>query len=217
MNKNHTQISMPVIRRLPKYYRCLCNMEKSGVEKISSRALAEAMKITASQVRQDLNCFGGFGQQGYGYITKTLREEIAKLLGIDILKNTVIYGMGNLGRAVLFHFDFEKFGYKLCGLFDTAPHLVGTELAGFTIMDNGDIEKCITTSQVTTAILCIPTVSAKDVVEKLYNAGIRNFLNFSHYDIESDYPDCVSYDVHLSESLMTLGYLITNKEASDEE
>ncbi|MBQ2944060.1 MAG: redox-sensing transcriptional repressor Rex [Ruminococcus sp.] len=212
MSKTEGQIAMPVIRRLPKYYRCLCTLEHNGVDKISSRALAEAMNITASQVRQDLNCFGGFGQQGYGYITKNLREEIAKLLGIDKPKNTVIYGIGNLGRAVLFHFDFEKFGFKLCGLFDTAPHLVGTELAGFTIKDNCDIENCIKENEVTTAILCIPTVSAEEVVNKLYLAGIRHYLNFSHYDITTHFPDCVSYDVHLSESLMTLGYLITNKE-----
>ncbi len=217
MSKTDGQISMPVIRRLPKYYRCLCTLEQNGVEKISSRALAEAMNITASQVRQDLNCFGGFGQQGYGYITKTLREEIAKLLGIDELKNTVIYGIGNLGRAVLFHFDFEKFGFKLCGIFDTAPHLVGTELAGFTIKDNCDIEACIKENSVTTAILCIPTVSAEEVVQKLYDAGIRNYLNFSHFDIKAHYPDCVTNDVHLSESLMTLGYLITNKEFDTQE
>ena len=115
MSKLTGQISMPVIRRLPKYYRCLCTLEQNGTEKISSRKLAEAMKITASQVRQDLNCFGGFGQQGYGYYVTTLREEIAKLLGINTIKNAIIYGMGNLGKAVLYHFDFEKFGFTLKG------------------------------------------------------------------------------------------------------
>ncbi len=212
MSKTDGQISMPVIRRLPRYYRCLCNLEQEGVDKISSRRLAEVMNITASQVRQDLNCFGGFGQQGYGYYVSTLREEIAKLIGINNKKDTVIYGIGNLGRAVLFHFDFEKFGFCLKGIFDTNPKLVGTELAGFTISDDDGLINFISKNPIDAAILCIPTVSAEPVVKKLYDAGVRNFLNFSHYDIKGVYPDCVVENVHLSESLMTLGYLMTNKD-----
>lgn len=208
MNKLAGQISMPVIRRLPKYYRCLCTLEQSGVEKISSRKLAEAMNITASQVRQDLNCFGGFGQQGYGYYIKHLREEIAKLLGIDTIKNAIIYGIGNLGRAVLYHFDFEKFGFKLMGLFDKNPELIGTELAGFEITSPDEIQNFMKDNHIDAAILCLPTITAEAVIDNLYNAGIRAFLNFSHFDIVSKYPDCVVENVHLSESLMTLAYLM---------
>lgn len=208
MSKSDGQISMPVIRRLPRYYRCLCSMEQSGVEKISSRKLAEAMNITASQVRQDLNCFGGFGQQGYGYYISHLREEIAKLLGIDTIKNAIIYGMGNLGRAVLFHFDFEKFGFKLQGLFDKNPELIGTELAGFTVTDPKCVAEFMSEHTIDAAILCLPTVTAEEVIDNLYSAGIRNFLNFSHFDIKAKYPDCVVENVHLSESLMTLAYLM---------
>lgn len=211
MSKSEGHISMPVIRRLPKYYRCLCTLEQSGVDKISSRKLAEIMNITASQVRQDLNCFGGFGQQGYGYFVSTLREEIAKLLGIDTIKNTVIYGIGNLGRAVLFHFDFEKFGFRLKGLYDNNPDLVGTKLAGFTIMADDNLETFLKENQIDAVILCLPTTAAGGVVEKLYKAGIRNYLNFSHYDIMTNYPDCAVENVHLSESLMTLAYLMKNK------
>ncbi len=212
MSKQDGQISMPVIRRLPKYYRCLCTLEQSGVEKISSRKLAEIMNITASQVRQDLNCFGGFGQQGYGYYVATLKEELATLLGIDTIKNTIIYGIGNLGRAVLFHFDFEKFGFRLMGLFDKHPELVGTTLAGFKINDENSIKDFMAENKVDAAILCLPTVGTDVVVEKLYNVGIRNFLNFSHFDIVANYPDCVVENVHLSESLMTLAYLMKNKD-----
>ena len=212
MSKADGQISMPVIRRLPKYYRCLCTLEQSGVDKISSRKLAEIMNITASQVRQDLNCFGGFGQQGYGYYVSNLRQEIAKLLGIDTIKNTLIYGIGNLGRAVLFHFDFEKFGFKLKGLFDNNPKLVGTDLAGFTINDDNKLDEFMKINSIDAAILCLPTTSAGSVVEKLYNAGIRNYLNFSHFDIKTNFPDCAVENVHLSESLMTLAYLMKNKD-----
>lgn len=217
MSKNAQQISMPVIRRLPKYYRCLSTLEQNGVDKISSRKLAQTMNITASQVRQDLNCFGGFGQQGYGYIVAELKAEIAKLLGINTIKKTVIYGIGNLGRAVLFHFDFEKFGFELCGLFDKNPQLIGTELAGFTIADDAEISELMKTQPIDAAILCIPTTSAEEVVTKLYEAGIRCFLNFSHFDIKAKFPDCVAENVHLSESLMTLAYLMTSKQDKPEE
>ena len=211
MSKPDGQISMPVIRRLPKYYRCLCTLEKNGADKISSRKLAEAMNITASQVRQDLNCFGGFGQQGYGYDIAHLREEIAKLLGIDTIKNTIIYGIGNLGRAVLFHFDFEKFGFKLMGLFDKNPQLIDTTLASFTIRDPKTVKEFTRDNAIDAAILCLPTVTAEEVIDNLYDAGIRSFLNFSHFDISAKYPDCVVENVHLSESLMTLAYLMRNQ------
>lgn len=212
MSKLTGQISMPVIRRLPRYYRCLCTLEQNSIEKISSRKLAEAMNITASQVRQDLNCFGGFGQQGYGYYVTHLREEIAKLLGIDTIKNAIIYGMGNLGKAVLYHFDFEKFGFTLKGLFDKNPELIGTEFAGFKVTSPEQLKSFMSENHIDAAILCLPTVTAEDVIDNLYNSGIRAFLNFSHFDIVSKYPDCVVENVHLSESLMTLSFLMRSHE-----
>ena len=211
MNKTDGQISLPVIRRLPKYYRCLCNLAQNDIDKVSSRTLSELLKITASQVRQDLNCFGGFGQQGCGYSVILLKEKIEELLGLDKKKKTIIYGIGNLGRAVMCHFDFSKMGYEVSGLFDKNPELIGEDIRGEIIRDDETVVEFIENNPVDVAFLCIPTLSAERVVEKLYKAGIRNFLNFSHYDIAAHYSDTVVENVHLSESLMILSYFMNDK------
>ncbi|MGN0452855.1 MAG: redox-sensing transcriptional repressor Rex [Ruminococcus sp.] len=215
-NKAGGQISMPVIRRLPKYYRSLSMLEKNGVETVSSRSLSEIMNITASQVRQDLNCFGGFGQQGCGYVVKTLKKKVEELLGVDSKKRVIVYGIGNLGRAILCHFDFEKFGFVACGLFDKNEALIGEEIKGLRIRDDKTVEDFLKDNPVDTAILCIPTTSAESVVDRLYASGVRCFLNFSHFNIKSKYPDCLVENVHLSESIMTLSYLIENKNKNGE-
>lgn len=215
MNKNNGQISMPVIRRLPRYYRCLLNLEQNHTEKVSSKTLSELLGFTASQVRQDLNCFGGFGQQGCGYSVALLKAKIEELLGIDKSKKVIIYGVGNLGRAIMCHFDFEKYGFEVSGLFDKNPELISTFLRGIEIRDDATVVDFIKDNPVDVAFLCIPTIGAQSVVERLYSAGVRTFWNFSHFDIRANYPDCTVENVHLSESLMILSYLMSNKDTEE--
>lgn len=202
------QISMPVIRRLPRYYRFLTDLESQGVERISSNQLASIMRSTASQIRQDLNCFGGFGQQGYGYPVTPLKEEIGKILGIDKEFKAILLGAGNLGRAVATHMNFNRLGFELTAVFDKKEDLVGTMLRGITIMSDDEIESYIKNNRVDAAFLCLPKNSVKPLIDKLYSLGVKNFWNFSHYDIKNDYRDAIVENVHMSDSLMTLCYRI---------
>ncbi len=205
MQKNNN-ISNSVIRRLPRYYRFLGQLLKQDITKISSRELSEMMRLTASQIRQDLNCFGGFGQQGYGYNVAELREEIAKILGLDIPEKMILIGAGNLGRALVIHTDFQRYGYELAGIFDTNTELQGTEISGISVQDATEIEEFCKKNKPTMAILCIPRTAAKDTVEKLIGLGVNAFWNFTHYDILFDHPDASVENVHLADSLMTLSY-----------
>lgn len=202
------QISMPVIRRLPRYHRFLTELESQGVERISSNQLAGIMRSTASQIRQDLNCFGGFGQQGYGYPVTPLKEEIGKILGLDQNFNAILLGAGNLGRAVATHMNFQRQGFALTAVFDKSEDIVGTMLRGITIMSDDEIENYINNNKVDAAFLCLPRNSVKPLIDKLYSLGIKNFWNFSHYDIKNDYKDVIVENVHMSDSLMTLCYRI---------
>ena len=204
-------ISIQVIRRLPRYYRFLNDLENSGVDKISSTKLAEVMSSTASQVRQDLNCFGGFGQQGYGYPVDQLRREIGKILGLDIIHNSILLGAGNLGRAIATHLNFDNLGFHLSAVFEKDTRLVGTMLRGITVRSDDDIEKYLSENIVDTAFLTLPKASVELMIDKLYSLGIRNYWNFSHYDIAKRYGDTVVENVHLSDSLMTLCYRINTK------
>lgn len=203
-------ISMPVIRRLPGYYRTLKVLEDKGVERISSGKLAELMNSNASQIRQDLNCFGGFGQQGYGYIVSDLKEEIAKIIGIDRTKNAVICGFGNLGKALFHHFDANKYGFELVGLFDSDKAKQGQTIGSLTIQSEKNIAEFCKANKVETAIICVPTKFAEGVADMLYEGGVRSFWNFSHFKVSAKYTDTVEENVHLSESLLTLSYLIDN-------
>ncbi len=202
------QISMPVIRRLPRYHRFLTELESQGVERISSNQLATIMRSTASQIRQDLNCFGGFGQQGYGYPVSQLKEEIGKILGLDKNFNAILLGAGNLGKAVATHMNFSRQGFELTAVFDKNEELVGTMLRGITIMSDDEIERYCHENKVDAAFLCLPRNSVKPLIDKLYSLGIKNFWNFSHYDIKNDYKDVIVENVHMSDSLMTLCYRI---------
>ncbi len=201
-------VSMPVIRRLPRYYRFLYDLMQSGVNRISSRELSQRMGLTASQIRQDLNCFGEFGQQGYGYIVEELYDEIGHILGIDDPVVAVMVGVGNMGKAIANHMDFTRRGFRLAGLFDDADALVGTELHGMTILPTDALEEFCREHQPKMAVLCIPKEAAKQVVDRLVNCGVKAFWNFSHYDIAYDHPDVVVENVHLGDSLMTLSYRI---------
>ena len=203
--------SIRVIRRLPRYYRFLSELETSGVDKISSTKLASIMSSTASQIRQDLNCFGGFGQQGYGYSVKGLKEEIEKILGLDCIHSAVLLGAGNLGRAIATHLNFEQLGFKLTAIFEKDEKLVGTMLRGIRVLPDDEIDAYLKEHEIDTAMLALPKDSVEKLIDKLYALGIRNFWNFSHYDIAKRYDDVVVENVHLSDSLMTLCYRINEK------
>ena len=209
MNKG---ISIQVIKRLPRYYRFLTELEANGTDKISSTKLASVMSLTASQIRQDLNCFGGFGQQGYGYSVNNLRAEIGRILGLENVRGTILLGAGNLGRAIATHLNFEQMGFKLTAIFEKDPKLVGTMLRGIRVMPDDEIDGYISENHVDTAILALPKDAVEKLIDKLYSLGIRNYWNFSHYDIARRYSDVVVENVHLSDSLMTLCYRINDKE-----
>ncbi|MBE6902651.1 MAG: redox-sensing transcriptional repressor Rex [Ruminococcaceae bacterium] len=213
MQKNN--ISNSVIRRLPRYYRFLGELLRQGTTKISSRELSEKMRLTASQIRQDLNCFGGFGQQGYGYNVAELRMEIAHILGLDINEKLILIGAGNLGHALSMHIDFAKYGYELAGIFDSNPDKVGTEIAGVKVSGTESLEEFCKANKPKMAILCIPRAAAKHNVEMLMSYGINAFWNFSHYDILFDFPDAVVENVHLADSLMTLSYAAKAREEEE--
>lgn len=201
-------VSISVIRRLPRYHRFLFDLLQKGVHRISSRELAELMSLTASQIRQDLNCFGGFGQQGYGYNVDALYEEIGKILGLDKGLKIILLGAGNLGMALVKHLSFETKGFELIGIFDNNPHLVGQEVRGIEIQDETDLESFCSEMKPDVAILCLPKDTVETVGKKLISLGVRGFWNFSHYDLSVKYKDIAVQNVHLGDSLMTLCYQV---------
>lgn len=204
--QQNNKISNSVIRRLPRYYRFLGELLKQNITKISSRELSEKMRLTASQIRQDLNCFGGFGQQGYGYNVSELRQEIGKILGLENTRKIVLIGAGNLGRAITVHVDFKKYGYELIGIFDSNISMEGIEIAGVKIRHINQLEEFCRENNPEMAVLCIPRSGAKATVEKLISVGVNAFWNFSHYDILYDFPNADVENVHLTDTLMTLSY-----------
>ena len=210
-------ISIQVIRRLPRYYRFLSELESQGVDKISSTTLSAVMSSTASQVRQDLNCFGGFGQQGYGYPVTGLKEEIGKILGLNKPHNAILLGAGNLGRAVATHINFESVGFRLTAIFEKDPKIIGTMLRGITVMNDEIIEEYLSEHKADTALLTLPKSSVEQIIDKLYSLGIKNYWNFSHYDVSKKYPDTVVENVHMNDSLMTLCYRINNVEQTKDQ
>lgn len=201
-------VSIQVIRRLPRYYRYLSELDSEGIEKISSTKLAAMMNSTASQIRQDLNCFGGFGQQGYGYSVSGLRAEIEKILGLDQQHNLILIGAGNLGKAIATHLSFEKLGFKLTAIFEKNEKLIGTTLRDIKIMPDDQIEEYVKKNHIDTAVLTMPKEAVEKIIDKLYDCGIRSYWNFSHYDISKKYLDVTVENVHLSDSLMTLSYMM---------
>lgn len=203
-------ISMSVIRRLPRYYRFLSELEEQNVDRISSTKLAQIMNVTASQVRQDLNCFGGFGQQGYGYSVSQLRKEIMNILGLNNSYKAILIGVGNLGKAVAMHMNFENLGFELVACFDSNENKVGQKLNEIIVKHDSGIEDFCRHNHVDTAFLCIPRVCVESVLDKLYELGIKNYWNFSHYDINARYNDTLVENVHLSDNLMTLCYRMNN-------
>ena len=208
-------ISNSVIRRLPRYYRFLGELEDQQISKISSRELSERMHLTASQIRQDLNCFGGFGQQGYGYNVSELRKEIGRILGVDKHRKTILIGAGNLGTALAVHINFEKSGCSLIGIFDSNKKIVGNPLGKLTITDIDDLEKFCRENKPEVAVLCIPKSVTKEIVDRLTELGVKSFWNFSHYDINVEHKNIIVENVHLGDSLLTLSYGVNNNLDND--
>lgn len=204
-------ISSSVIKRLPRYYRFLGQLLKEDVVRISSQELAKRMKLTASQIRQDLNCFGGFGQQGYGYNVSDLHEEIGKILGVDKNVGAILIGAGNLGKAIATHINFGTRGCKLIGIFDADEKLVGTSVGGIAIRSPLELESFCAKEKPQLAILCIPKTSTQEIADKLVNLGIKGFWNYSHYDLSIEHENIVVENVHLGDSLLTLTYRLNNQ------
>ena len=205
-------ISDSVIKRLPRYYRFLSELKNEGVTRISSKQLSDKMGFTASQIRQDLNCFGGFGQQGYGYNVELLREEIGKILGLDRRDSIILIGAGNLGRAVAQHISFESLGFSLIGIFDRKEALIGQVVRNMPIRNISNLDEFCRENKPTAAVLCIPKEQAKSIADQLAKLGIKGIWNFSHYDFGSEYPQITVENMHFGDSLMTLSYKLNSEE-----
>ena len=207
------EISQAVIRRMPRYYRYLGELLEVGVERISSNDLSKRMNVTASQIRQDLNNFGGFGQQGYGYNVKFLYEEIGKILGLNQKHNIIVIGAGNLGQALANYVKFEKLGFVITALFDVNPALEGVTVRGIKIHMLDELEDYCKDHVVDIAALTMPKEKADAIANRLVNLGIQAIWNFAHVDLDLIDKDVVVENVHLSDSLMQLSYnIVKNKQ-----
>ena len=207
------EISQAVIRRMPRYYRYLGELLEDGVERISSNDLSKRMNVTASQIRQDLNNFGGFGQQGYGYNVKFLYEEIGKILGLNQKHNIIVIGAGNLGQALANYVKFEKLGFVITALFDVNPALEGVTVRGIKIHMLDELEDYCKYHVVDIAALTMPKEKADAIANRLVNLGIQAIWNFAHVDLDLIDKDVVVENVHLSDSLMQLSYnIVKNKQ-----
>ncbi|ADL69627.1 redox-sensing transcriptional repressor Rex [Thermoanaerobacterium thermosaccharolyticum] len=205
-----TIVPMPVIRRLPRYHRYLEELLKNDVKRISSRELSEKMGVTASQIRQDLNNYGGFGQQGYGYNVEELYNTLTKILGLDKTYSTIIIGAGNLGQAIANYTNFERTGFNLKGIFDINPKLFGLKIRDIEIMDVDNLEDFLASNKIDIAILCIPKDNSQIMADRLIKSGIKAIWNFSPIDLKVP-DDVILENVHLSDSLLTLSYRINEE------
>ncbi|MDD6631598.1 MAG: redox-sensing transcriptional repressor Rex [Lachnobacterium sp.] len=210
------EISQAVIRRMPRYYRYLGELLDDGVERISSNDLSNRMKVTASQIRQDLNNFGGFGQQGYGYNVQYLYDEIGKILGLNQQHNIIIIGAGNLGQALANYVKFEKLGFKIVALFDVNPELKGKTVRDIPILMLNELDDYCANNHVDIAALTMPKSKADTIAQKLVDLGVKAIWNFAHVDLDiENNEDVVVENVHLSDSLMQLSYnIVKNKKNS---
>lgn len=209
------EISQAVIGRLPRYYRYLKDLKDAGKERISSQELSKIMKVTASQIRQDFNNFGGFGQQGYGYNTEYLYEEIGKILGLDHQHNMVLVGAGNLGQALVRYLKFKKSGFNFICAFDINPELFGQEIGGIPIRPLSELQDYVDANDVDIVVLTIPKTEARKVAQSLSETNIKAIWNFAHIDLELP-PSIQVESVHLQDSLMKLSYNIHRNTASSE-
>ena len=204
-------VSDAVIRRLPRYYRYLDDLHGKGVVRISSSSLGAKMGITASQIRQDLSCFGEFGQQGYGYNVEELRAEIGHILGVDNHHRIIVVGVGNLGHALMQNFRFSDIGFTLEAAFDISPELIGTQVAGVPVLDLAQLDQYIQDSKPDVAVLTVPQSVAQSTADRLVALGVRGFWNFTNVELTSDSQNVRIEDVHFADSLLTLSYRITDR------
>ena len=216
MKKNNHEISPAVIRRLPRYYRYLTELERLGLTKISSADLSRKIQVTASQIRQDLNCFGDFGQQGYGYNIKNLRESIADILGIREKNRAVIIGVGHLGSALANHSTLEKCGVELAGLFDVSLDVLGKTVAGHVVRDIKDVDAFCRENNIDIAVLTLPKHSTEGVARRLAEAGVTGFWNFANTELRLPDLDVHIENVHMGDSLMQLCYKL-HSDTKDED
>ncbi|MDR3051629.1 MAG: redox-sensing transcriptional repressor Rex [Oscillospiraceae bacterium] len=205
-------VSDAVVRRLPGYYRYLRELEAAGERRISSQDLSERMGLTASQIRQDLNHFGGFGQQGYGYNTSDLRQSIGEILGLNRRYAMVIVGAGNIGRAVGGYPTFQREGFDLCAVFDIALHVVGQTVHGQTVQPLTALDAYLATHVVDIAVLAVPAEASRQVFARLVNGGVRAVWNFAPVDLVAP-PDVTVHNVHLTDSLYRLTFRMREKQA----
>ncbi len=214
MKKQH--ISDAVIRRLPRYFRYLDELHSRGVVRISSSTLGKRMGVTASQIRQDLSCFGEFGQQGYGYNIMELRAEIGHILGVDEPRRLIIIGAGHLGHALLQNFDFAQGGFRLDTAFDVSAALIGTEINGVAIRSMDELDGYCAAQRPAVAVLTVPKYAAQETADRLVALGVRGIWNFTNVEISA--PDGVFVEnVHFADSLLTLSYRIAKQPLSERE
>ena len=210
-------VSTAVIRRLPRYHRYLAELLNRDINRISSKELAQRMNLTASQIRQDLNCFGGFGQQGYGYNVRVLYEEIGRILGLNKGLTAVLVGVGNLGHAFAKNIDFQGAGFNLIAAFDKSEELIGTTIAQLKIKGIDEISNYCAQNKVDVAVLCVPSAAAVRVADLLVSCGVNSFWNFTYADIAAGHPNLIVENAHLGDGLMTLCYHINDAKNKENE
>ncbi len=213
------KISIAVIKRLPRYYRYLSELLDNGITRISSKELSAKMNLTASQIRQDFNCFGGFGQQGYGYNVEHLYQEIVAILGVPEPFNAMIIGAGNMGQAIAKYANFKRRGFVFTAIFDQNPALVGASVNNLTVQHIDDLEEFVLHNKVDIAVLCIPKKNTKEVAGRVAALGVQGIWNFSSVDLhwEEEQYGVVVENVHLSDNLMVLGYRLAEKRRMKED
>lgn len=211
MSDTKTAVSSAVIKRLPRYHRYLGDLLREGILRISSAELSRIMNVTASQIRQDFNCFGGFGQQGYGYNVKYLHSKISELLGVNENYRAVIVGAGNLGRALAATHMFERRGVKRVAMFDISPEVVGTKIYGIPVYPISELEDFCKKEKISIGVLSVPKEAAYAVSEIMANAGVKGLWNFANMELKLDRDDVIVENIHLGDSLMKLCYEIKTK------
>ena len=204
-------ISDAVIRRLPRYYRHLTDLQNRGIIRISSHSLGQELGITASQIRQDFSCFGEFGQQGYGYNVEELRSEIGHILGVDNHHHIILVGVGNLGHALLKNFAFTQNGFTVGAAFDVNPAIIGTEINGTPVLSMDALEDYVRNHRVDVVVLTVPQSVAQSTAVQLIDLGVQGFWNFTNVELVSNQPDVKFENIHFADSLLTLSYRISNR------
>ncbi len=218
MKKSNAKVSQAVIRRLPRYYRHLSELMQQGTVRISSSALGRSMGLTASQIRQDLFCFGEFGQQGYGYNVEKLREEIGDILGINRGHTAVVLGVGNLGHALIQNFKFGNNGFNVEAAFDIDDDVIGTSVGNIPVYSIDELDEYLSLHRVDIGVLTVPRSVAGAMAEQLVRGGVKGIWNFANVELKLEgAQDVVVENVHFADSLLTLSYMISGRDQSGEE